>query len=132
MQTAPWSALSRATSAASEPRGRSFARLTRSRSAAARFFPDFTLRHPDGLLVLVEVVGFYTPEYLRAKLEALRSAGSRPLIVCIDEALACEDGDVPGAVLRFKRRVDAGALIGAAESLRARSRGEATVTVATP
>jgi hypothetical protein len=27
-----------------------------------------------------EVVGFYTPEYLRSKLEALRAATSRPLI----------------------------------------------------
>ncbi len=85
------------------------------------FFPDFTLRHPDGTLVLVEVVGFYTPEYLRWKLQALRGAASRPLIVCIDVSLACDDGEIPGAVLRFKRRIDAKLLIEAAEQVRARA-----------
>ncbi|MFZ5892422.1 MAG: DUF790 family protein [Myxococcota bacterium] len=83
------------------------------------FFPDFTLRHPDGFLALVEVVGFYTPEYLRSKLGALRGAATRPLIVCIDESLACDDGEIPGAILRFKRRIDAATLIAAAEHERA-------------
>ena len=87
------------------------------------FFPDFTLRHPDGFLALVEVVGFYTPEYLRSKLEALRAAASRPLIVCIDESLACDDGEIPGAVLCFKRRIDASALLAAAERERTLPRG---------
>jgi predicted nuclease of restriction endonuclease-like RecB superfamily len=82
------------------------------------FFPDFTLRHADGFAALVEIVGFYTPEYLRSKLEALRAAASRPMIVCVDESLARAEGDVPGAVLRFRRRVDAPSLLAAAERLR--------------
>lgn len=85
------------------------------------FFPDFTLRHATGLVVLVEVVGFYTPAYLRSKLEALRAVAARPIIVCIDESLACADGELPGAVLRFKRRVDAAELIALAERLRTAS-----------
>lgn len=89
------------------------------RVGARAFFPDFTLRHPDGFVALVEVVGFYTPEYLRSKLEALRAASDRPLLVCVDESLACDDGEIAGTVLRFKRRVDAPALIAAAERLRA-------------
>jgi uncharacterized protein len=68
--------------------------------------------------VLVEVVGFYTPGYLASKLEALRSVASRPVVVGIDESLACADGDLPGAVLRFKRRIDVQALIAFAERLR--------------
>jgi hypothetical protein len=84
------------------------------------FFPDFTLRHDDGFVALVEVVGFYTPEYLRSKLEALRAAASRPLIVCIDESLACDDGEVAGAVIRFRKRIDAGALLETADRLRRR------------
>jgi hypothetical protein len=87
------------------------------------FFPDFTLRHPDGFVVLVEVVGFYTPEYLRTKLDALRAAAPRPLIVCIDETLACDDGDVPGTVLRFKKRMDAAVLIAEADRLHHLARG---------
>jgi predicted nuclease of restriction endonuclease-like RecB superfamily len=82
------------------------------------FFPDFTLRHEGGFSVLVEVVGFYTPEYLRSKLDALRAAAARPLIACIDESLACADGELAGAVLRYKRRIDAAALIAIAERLR--------------
>lgn len=93
---------------------------------ARTFFPDFTLRHPDGTRVLVEVVGFYTPEYLRSKLEALRGAGARPLIVCIDETLACEAGQVPGPILRFKKRVDARALVDAATGLRAAAKESAS------
>jgi predicted nuclease of restriction endonuclease-like RecB superfamily len=85
---------------------------------ARAVFPDFSLRHAGGFTILVEVVGFYTPEYLRSKLEALQAASNEPLIVCIDEALACADGEVPGAVLRFRRRIDATRLIEMAEGLR--------------
>lgn len=81
-------------------------------------YPDFTLRHASGFGVLIEVVGFYTPEYLRSKLAALRSIAPRPLLVCIDDSLACADGELPGVVLRFKRRIDAQALVTAAEQLR--------------
>ena len=80
------------------------------------FFPDFTLRRCE-MAILVEIVGFYTPEYLRSKLEVLRSAGIREMIVCVDDSLACAAGDVPGRVLRFKRRVDAHALLRAADAL---------------
>jgi hypothetical protein len=88
------------------------------RVGSRAFFPDFTLRHADGFSALVEVVGFYTPEYLQSKLESLRAVAGRPLLVCVDETLACDDGEVPGAVLRFKRRVDASALLAAADELR--------------
>lgn len=80
-------------------------------------FPDFTLRRDDGASVLVEIVGFYTPEYLRSKIASLRAAGQDRMIVCVDESLACAEGDVPGRVLRFKRRVDARALVAAAEAI---------------
>ncbi len=80
------------------------------------FFPDFTLRK-GGASVLVEVVGFYTPEYLRSKMETLRAANLRRMIVCIDESLACDDGQVPGTVIRFKRKIDAAALLDEAERM---------------
>ena len=86
-------------------------------------FPDFTLQRGDGASVLVEIVGFYTPEYLRSKIEALRAAGQDRMIVCVDESLACSEGDVPGRVMRFKRRVDARALVAAAEEIAGPSGG---------
>jgi predicted nuclease of restriction endonuclease-like RecB superfamily len=99
---------------------------------ARAVFPDFSLRHAGGFTLLVEVVGFYTPEYLRSKLEALQAAAAEPLIVCIDEALACADGEVPGAVLRFRRRIDAAKLIEAAERLRAGRGATAGLSVPRP
>jgi predicted nuclease of restriction endonuclease-like RecB superfamily len=80
------------------------------------FFPDFTMRRGDDR-ILLEVVGFYTPEYLRSKLEALRAARVRRMIVCVDESLACADGEVPGRVLRFRKKIDAARLLDVADEL---------------
>lgn len=82
-------------------------------------FPDFTLRRADAR-VLVEIVGFHTPEYLRSKLEALRAI-ELPMIVCVDDDLGCVDGAAPGDVLRYRGRVDAGALLDRAERVLLRS-----------
>ncbi len=81
-------------------------------------FPDFTLRRGEAR-VLVEIVGFYTPEYLASKLRALAAVRDRhPVIVLVDEALACADTDLVGATLvRYRKSVDAAALLDAAEAL---------------
>ncbi len=75
----------------------------------ALLFPDFVLRHRanGGRRWLLEIVGFWTPEYLDRKLMLYRRAGLRNLILCIDDARQCADGDLPvGAqVLRFRRHV---------------------------
>ncbi len=82
---------------------------------AGAFFPDFTLERGRDR-VYVEVIGFYTPEYLTSKLAALRQANLANVIVCIDESLACSEGEIAAdEVLRFRRRVDARALLNAAE-----------------
>jgi predicted nuclease of restriction endonuclease-like RecB superfamily len=78
------------------------------------FFPDFTLARGDDR-VLVELVGFYTPEYLASKLRALRGARGRRMLVLVDEGLGCEDGAITAdAVLRYRKRPDARALLEAA------------------
>ena len=75
------------------------------------FFPDFTLRRGNDK-VSVEIVGFYTPQYLESKLATLRAAGLRRFVVCVDETLACDDGEIAAdRVLRYRKSVDAGALI---------------------
>lgn len=91
------------------------------RAGATLIFPDFLLRHrihPERR-VLVEIAGFWTPEYLTAKLEHLRQARVRNAIVCIDEDRACADGQVPTglSVVRFRRRVDAAAVMREVERL---------------
>jgi len=81
------------------------------------FFPDFTLRRGEAR-ILVELVGYYTPEYLAAKLRALREARQHRIIVLVDDALACADEEVvASAVLRYRRKIDAAALIAAADRL---------------
>jgi predicted nuclease of restriction endonuclease-like RecB superfamily len=77
-------------------------------------FPDFALqhRHEPSRRWLVEIVGFWTPEYVRRKLALYRAARIAKLILCIDEERACADDDLPAGalVVRFRRHVDAEAV----------------------
>jgi uncharacterized protein len=75
------------------------------------FFPDFAV-HPRldaSRRWLVEIVGFWTPEYLANKLERLRRARVSNLVLCIDADRNLGDGGIPAsaAVVRYRRRVDA-------------------------
>ncbi|WP_394831619.1 DUF790 family protein [Pendulispora rubella] len=80
-------------------------------------FPDFTLTRGNRQ-ILVEIVGYYTPEYLESKLRTLREAGLENIIVCVDETLACSDEQiVAGAVLRYRHRIDALVLLETADRL---------------
>jgi uncharacterized protein len=95
------------------------ARETEAIRAGGRvFFPDFTLSREGEKRVLVEIVGYYTPECLASKLRVLREAGLKRVVVCVDESLACDYADFrASAVLPYRRRVDAAALIAAAEQV---------------
>ncbi|MBC8132422.1 MAG: DUF790 family protein [Deltaproteobacteria bacterium] len=91
------------------------------RAGATLIFPDFLLRHrihPERR-VLVEIAGFWTPEYLTAKLKHLREARLANAILCIDDDRACADGQIPAglSVVRFRRRVDAQAVLREVERL---------------
>ena len=72
---------------------------------------DFTLVDPRrGLRLPVEVVGYWTPEYLRDKWQVLRSLPPGTVwLVCIDETLAAAAGEPPAKIpfFRFRRRIDA-------------------------
>lgn len=52
------------------------------------FLPDFTLRHADGREALVELVGFWTPEYLDAKVRKIAAANLDHLILVVYRGLA--------------------------------------------
>jgi predicted nuclease of restriction endonuclease-like RecB superfamily len=67
------------------------------------FFPDFALRNrlEPGKTWLIEIVGFWHPEYLKTKFRKLREAGN-PMIVAIDESLkipAAEIANIPNRVM---------------------------------
>jgi hypothetical protein len=77
-------------------------------------FPDFGLRHRvDGRSWPVEVVGFWTPDYVARKLARLRAAGLHNLILCIDESRCCSDAELPAGarLVRYRRRIDASAVV---------------------
>ena len=70
--------------------------------------PDFAFSHPDGRRALMEIVGFWTPDYLQKKLWKLKHAAMPNMIIAVSDQLNCstEDfRDIPGEVLFFKRRI---------------------------
>jgi predicted nuclease of restriction endonuclease-like RecB superfamily len=77
-------------------------------------FPDFELRHRiTGATWLLEIVGFWTAQYIERKLTALREARIENLILCIDEARGCGDDELPSSakVVRYRRSIDARAVL---------------------
>jgi len=87
------------------------------------FFPDFVLER-GAERVVVEVVGFWTPDYLERKASQLAKVTAAPMIVCLDETLACDPSRVSNAdVLRFRRRLDPKVLIEAANRASSKTHG---------
>src|SRR6266542_4404905 len=84
-------------------------------AAGTLIFPDFALhhRHAAARRWLLEIVGFWTPEYVARKLALYRAARLSSLILCIDEDRNCAAEDLPSGalVVRFRRRVDAAAVL---------------------
>ena len=78
-------------------------------------FPDFALQHRTDAARrwLLEIVGFWTPDYVANKLALYRRARLPNLILCIDDHRNCAEADLPSAalVVRFRRRVDAAAVL---------------------
>ncbi|WP_160135575.1 DUF790 family protein [Halococcus salsus] len=67
--------------------------------------PDFALEHPDGRRAILEIVGFWTPEYLDEKLSKIRQVDVENLVLAVSENLDCTSEDIDlGAdrVLWFK------------------------------
>ncbi len=80
-------------------------------------FPDFAIhpRSDPARRWLLEIVGFWTPEYLSQKLQRLREARIPNLVLCLDEERNVGEGDLPEAskVIRYRRRIDPGAVLAA-------------------
>lgn len=52
------------------------------------FLPDFTVRHEDGREALVEIVGYWTPEYLQEKIRKVAAASLDRLVLVVYRDLA--------------------------------------------
>jgi uncharacterized protein len=80
-------------------------------------FPDFALIHRRNTSkrFLLEIVGFWTPGYLREKLNRLRNQTMDPLILCVDRKLNCSSDELPthARIVWFERRIDPSAVLAA-------------------
>ncbi len=63
--------------------------------------PDFVFTHEDGTEVAMEIVGYWTPEYLKAKFGKLAAVQGPNLIVAVRKAMAVAAGSLPATVLPF-------------------------------
>ncbi|MBI3535489.1 MAG: DUF790 family protein [Deltaproteobacteria bacterium] len=74
-------------------------------------FPDFMIRHRRNqkLKFFVEIIGFWTPEYLSRKTEQVKKMEISNMILCVDEVLICEDSkaslELSNTVIFYKRKV---------------------------
>jgi len=86
----------------------------------ALIFPDFSIVHRRDVSkrFLLEIVGFWTSDYLREKLKRLRSISDAPLILCINRALNCGDDELPkhSQIVWFQKRIEPGDVLAAIET----------------
>jgi len=91
------------------------------RAGPTLIFPDFLARHRHDpqRQVWIEVIGFWTPEYLERKLSTLRAANLPNLVLCVDDALGCAEDRMPASasLVRFRRRIDAQDVLAAVERI---------------
>lgn len=84
------------------------------------FVPDFALRHPDGRINHVEIVGFWHPDYLKRKFDKARKAGMKNLLLAVSERLNVTDEHLEGLsgpVIFFKGKLEPKAVLEAIENL---------------
>lgn len=72
--------------------------------------PDFRLVHPDGRSYLLEIVGYWRPEYLRKKFAQVKRSGRDDIILLVSDRLNLEGAGVkvqetPAKVVWFKGKI---------------------------
>ncbi len=77
---------------------------------ASAFIPDFVLHHAeDGRRVYLEILGFWTPQHLKARVEEFELSGFKNFIIAAwDELRGSREplARVPSNVIVFKRSLD--------------------------
>ena len=82
------------------------------------FIPDFVFRNEDGTEVLMEIVGFWTPEYLKQKRETLGLFADRRILLAVHH----RSGTLPGSgedVIPYKTAIKLTPVMEALERFRA-------------
>ena len=83
--------------------------------------PDFRLVHPDGRSYLLEIVGYWRPEYLRKKFAQVQRAACNSLILAVSERLNLDKAgikttDLPTKVVWFKHKLTPKAILDCLEA----------------
>jgi uncharacterized protein len=69
------------------------------------FVPDFAFRHGDGRSALLEIAGFWTPEYIEAKLRTLQTFAGHDILLALGAAPAKHLKEPPPDAICFKSRL---------------------------
>lgn len=86
----------------------------------ATFVPDFTFRHEDGTEVYLEIVGFWTPEYLEQKRQTLRRFRRHSILLAVPQSSLREDAEIAGNVVVYKTALKLEPVLAALEVARRR------------
>ena len=82
------------------------------------FVPDFTFRHEDGTQVLLEIVGFWTPEYLTYRRRTLQQFRHHKILIAVPQKSLREGASMGKNVLVYKTTLKLAPLMEALERIR--------------
>lgn len=85
------------------------------------FVPDFTFRHEDGTQVLLEIVGFWTLEYLNHKRQTLQQFRHHKILIAVPEKSIRDGARVGENTLVYKTAIKIKPLIKTLEKIRTRN-----------
>ncbi len=89
------------------------------------FMPDFVLEHLDGRRMLVEIAGYWTPEYIAHKAEVLREFSDVPILVAVPRSLAKHWVNMSWSnrhrMFEYGKRLTADGILGAIETWQSRT-----------
>lgn len=85
------------------------------------FVPDFTFRHVDGTEVLLEIVGFWTPEYLAHRRETLQQFRHHRILIAVPGKSLRDEANIGENVLVFKAALKLTSLMEALERIRTKN-----------
>jgi predicted nuclease of restriction endonuclease-like RecB superfamily len=88
------------------------------------FVPDFVLNHLDGREVLLEIVGFWTPEYLQAKIEKLKLFEDQGILLAAAGKVASKWKDKPAGLILYKSALKLDAVLEALNAPRPGAAGQ--------
>ena len=84
------------------------------------FVPDFLFVHESGRRVLMEVIGFWTPEYLAAKQSTILTFSNHQILLAIADSLEwplATGTEESEAVVRYKTTIKVSAILGRLKNL---------------